>query len=222
MQGIKTAFVGLGGIDSQHVQQLILTALRLAVSQQFGTASEKTATHPPEAPATHKRHNKYWQYLGQQGVTISQVNLVMHNGTAARMRQMFWRRRAGKVYTASPAPAHQHRNTCVRALSRALSESLTSKCLTREKKTLTTPTHSLLLHLLHNISAPQSLPCIRKQVTPSSSHPHAYYPCLGHVRLIHLTSIIPSLTHATRNHVIASPRRNAARAKTCQIAANGL
>jgi hypothetical protein len=171
MHVIKTMFVGLGRRYRQPARataHTILTALRLAVSQQFGSASEKTATHPPEAPATQKRHNKYWQYLGQQGVTISQVNLVMHNGTAARMRQMFWRRRAGKVYTASPAPAHQHRNMCVRALSRALS--LTAgKCL--EKKTLTTPTHShsLLLHLLHNISAKQSLPCIRKQTTLPSS-----------------------------------------------------
>jgi hypothetical protein len=70
MQVIEMVFVGLGGIDSQHVQQLILTALRVAVSQQFGTASEKTATHPPEAPATQKRHNKYWQYLEQKGVTM--------------------------------------------------------------------------------------------------------------------------------------------------------
>jgi hypothetical protein len=27
-------------------------------------------------------------------------SLVMDNGTAARIREMFWRRRAGKVYTA--------------------------------------------------------------------------------------------------------------------------
>ena len=70
----------------------------------------------------------------------------------------------------SPAPAHELRNMCVsssQALSRALS--LTSKEeWFSHSISLKTPIHSLLLHLLHNISAQQSLPCIRKQSLLSS------------------------------------------------------
>jgi len=79
----------------------------------------------------------------------------------------------------SPAPAHDLRNMCVspsQALSRALS--LTSKeAWFSHSISLKTPIHSLLLHLLHNISAKQSLPCIRKQSALSEQHTES--PCFG-------------------------------------------
>jgi hypothetical protein len=72
----------------------------------------------------------------------------------------------------------EHVRQMVQALSRASPESDEQRGIALlSLLTLDTPTYSLFLHLLHNISAPQSLPCIRKQ-SPLSSQ-HADSPCLG-------------------------------------------
>jgi hypothetical protein len=69
MHVIKTMFVGLGRRYRQPARataHTILTPLRVAVSQQFGSASKKTATHPPEAPALAVPATKRRYYIPSQ------------------------------------------------------------------------------------------------------------------------------------------------------------
>jgi hypothetical protein len=95
---------------------------------------------------------------------------------------MFWRRRAGKVYTAlSLSCASARPPEHVRQMYQALEQSPESDeqrgfALLSLLLTLKSPTHSLILHFLHNNST--HLPCLRKQ-SALSSQQHASSPCLG-------------------------------------------